>query len=278
MLQGRTIGFLGAGSMAEALISGLIAQGVVQPEQLLVTNRANRERLADLAGRYGVRIGETKAQVAAESDVLVLACKPKDVGDLLAEVREQTRVGQILLSVAAGVTTEFIAERVAPGVQVLRAMPNTSSQVGESASAFCLGAGAGQEARLVGQAIMGAVGMAVEVPESLMDAVTGLAGSGPAYIYLLIEALVEAGCAVGLPENVARDLTVQTLKGAVKMVAETGEDPAVLRQKVTSPNGTTAAGLQVLQAAGFREALIGCVARATERSRELGAQVVATKP
>lgn len=273
MLQGKKIGFLGAGSLAEALIRGLISGGVVSPEQLIVTNRSNRDRLETLAHRYGVTAAIRKQDLVAAADILVVLCKPKDVADLLQEIGPFTRAGQVLLSVAAGVGTGVLAAGLTPGVQIVRAMPNTSCQVGESATAIALGPGAGDEARLLSRAILGAVGRVVEVPELQLDAVTGLSGSGPAYIYLMIEAMVEAGLGVGLPEEVARELAVQTLKGAAHMLTETGEDPALLRKKVTSPGGTTMAGLEVLQEAGFRQALVNAVARATQRSRELGAMV-----
>ncbi|HYF92166.1 MAG TPA: pyrroline-5-carboxylate reductase [Symbiobacteriaceae bacterium] len=278
MLHGKTIGFLGAGSMAEALMRGLIQGGVVRPEQLIVANRSNRERLETLHKRYGVRAAASKADLVAEADILVVLCKPKDVADLLSEIRPYTTRGQVVLSVAAGVSTAFVAAGVAPGVQVVRAMPNTSCQVGESATAIALGEGAGDEARLVCRAILGAVGRVVEVPEFQLDAVTGLSGSGPAYIYLMIEAMVEAGRGVGLPVDVARELAVQTLLGAARTLAETGEDPASLRQKVTSPGGTTMAGLQVLHEAGFAEALVRAVARATQRSAELGRMASGSQP
>lgn len=270
MLHGKTIGFLGAGSMAEALMRGLIQGGVVRPEQMIVTNRSNRERLETLHRRYGVRTASTKAELVTQADILVVLCKPKDVSDLLSEIRPYTFRGQLMLSVAAGVSTAYLATGVAAGVRIVRAMPNTSCQVGESATAICLGEGAGDEARKICRAILGAVGRVVEVPESQLDAVTGLSGSGPAYIYLMIEAMVEAGLGVGLAGDVARELAVQTLLGAARTLVETGEDPAELRQKVTSPGGTTMAGLQVLNEAGFREALVRAVARAAQRSQELG--------
>jgi len=261
--------------MAEALIHGLVTGGEAQPAQLLVTNRSNRERLAYLAERYGVRTTSSRTEVAADADILIVACKPKDVAELLREVGPCTRAGQILLSLAAGISTASLIPLVAEGVEVVRAMPNTSAVVRESATAFCLGAGAGEAAREASRAILGAVGQVVEVPEDLMDAVTGLSGSGPAYVYLMVEALIAAGQEVGLSPQTARSLVIQTLKGAAKMLAETGEDPAVLRERVTSPGGTTAAGLAQLRAAGFEEALVKAVAAATHRSRELGAMLTA---
>ncbi|MFZ5816402.1 MAG: pyrroline-5-carboxylate reductase [Bacillota bacterium] len=271
MLTGKRIGFLGAGSITESLVRGMLDAEVVRPEQILVSNRSDRERLHDLSRRYGVGVATSKRKLVSACDIIILACKPKDVGELLAEVGEKTYPGQILLSLAAGVTTRFIAERVHEGVQVVRSMPNTSCQVGESATAICRGPGANEEAMRLITAILGSVGQVYEVPEEQMDAVTGLSGSGPAYVYLIIEAMVQAGQQVGLPFDVARALSIQTLKGAAKMLEETGEDPAILRERVTSPNGTTYAGLQVLNEAGFSQALVRAIARATERSRELGA-------
>ncbi|MGE5673156.1 MAG: pyrroline-5-carboxylate reductase [Mycobacterium leprae] len=271
MLQGKKIGFLGAGSIAESLMRGLVAQAVVEPQAVMVTNRANRERLDSLAKAYGVKGIPSKAELVPAADILVIACKPKDVAALLAEVAPYTRPGQILLSVAAGVATDVLARALGPDVQVVRAMPNTSCQVGESATAICAGPGCGPEALAICRTILGAVGRVVEVAEPLIDAVTGLSGSGPAYIYMLVEGMVEAGVSVGLPVEVARTLSVQTLMGAARMLLETGEEPEQLRQKVTSPGGTTMAGLSELQAAGFTQALVRAVTRATERSRELGA-------
>lgn len=269
MLMGN-VGFLGAGAIAEAIIRGMLNAGIIQPEQVLVSNRSNRERLNELAEQYGVRVARSKPHLAEVCQVLVLACKPKDVADLLAEVGSRCRRGQIILSLAAGISTRFIEERVTDGVMVVRSMPNTSSQVGESATAICPGRNATAEAMALVRSMLEGVGQVYEVPEEQMDAVTGLSGSGPAYVYLILEAMMQAGVEVGLPADVARALSIQTLKGAAKMVAETGTDPGVLREQVTSPNGTTAAGLQELREAGFSQALVRAVARATERSRELG--------
>lgn len=272
MLTGN-VGFLGAGAIAEALIRGMLNAGIVRPEQVVVSNRSDRERLGELARRYGVRTSGSKGYVADVCQVLVLACKPKDVAGLLAEVGRRCRKGQVLLSLAAGITTRYIEERVTPGVMVVRAMPNTSCQVGESATAICAGSAATPEAMALVSAVLGSVGQVHTVPEEQMDAVTGLSGSGPAYVYLIVEAMIEAGEAVGLDPAVARALTLQTLKGAAMTLDATGADPAVLREQVTSPNGTTAAGLRVLREAGFTEALVRAVARATERSRELGQEL-----
>ncbi len=270
MLTGKRIGFLGAGSIAESLVRGMLDAGVVRPEQISVSNRSDRDRLNQLADRYGIRAAASKPKLVAHSEIVILACKPKDVDELLGEIREKTRPGQVILSLAAGISTAFIEERVHEGVQVVRSMPNTSCQVGESATAICRGSSATAETMALIQAILASVGKVYEVPEEQMDAVTGLSGSGPAYVYFIIEAMVQAGQNVGLPFDVARELSIQTLKGAARMLEVTGEDPAVLREQVTSPNGTTFAGLQVLNEAGFSQALVRAIARATQRSKELG--------
>lgn len=270
MLTGKRIGFLGAGSIAESLVRGMLDAGVVRPEQILVSNRSDRDRLEALARTYGVGIAQTKRKLVAACDIVVLACKPKDMAELLAEVGEKSRPGQIFLSLAAGISTRFIEERVSEGVEVVRSMPNTSCQVGESATAISAGQSTTAESMGLIRAILGSVGQVYEVPEEQMDAVTGLSGSGPAYVYFIIEAMVQAGQNVGLPFDTARSLAIQTLKGAAKMLEETGEDPAVLRERVTSPNGTTYHGLQVLNQAGFSQALVRAIGRATERSREMG--------
>lgn len=271
MLGGKIIGFLGAGAITESLIRGMSDGGIVKATQLFVTNRTNQERLEYLHRQYGVRVSRDKADVIQAAHVLVLACKPKDAPVLMEEIGGLIRPEQVVLSLLAGVSTAFVESHVAAGVEVVRAMPNTSSQVGESATAIAMGQSAGIDAALICRSILGAVGTVTDVAEPFMDAVTGLSGSGPAYFYFMIEALIEAGKSVGLPEETARELAVQTIKGAARMLAETGEDPAVLRQKVTSPNGTTMAGLQVLNEAGFTQAVVRAVGRATQRSRELGA-------
>lgn len=271
----QTVGFLGAGNMTTALIGGMLSAGVAEPQQLHVANRSNRERLLRLADQFGVRAAESKADLVRKCDLLVLACKPKDVPGLLAELTGHVRPTHVLLTLAAGVTMASLQEHLPAGVQMLRAMPNTSCLVRESATALAAAPGAGADAIRSCRLILEAVGKVVEVPEELLDAVTGLSGSGPAYVYLMVEALIEAGTRVGLSRAVAHDLVLQTLTGAAKMLRETGTDPGVLREQVTSPGGTTMAGLQVLAERGFDQAVVQAVARATQRAREMGAALSA---
>jgi pyrroline-5-carboxylate reductase len=277
VLDQMKIGFLGAGNLAEALIGGMLKKGLVRPAQVVATNRSNRERLRTLQQRYGIQVTTQKAAVVEMADLLVLACKPKDVAELLAEVGARTRPGQVVLSVVAGMPTERMLAGLTAGVELIRCMPNTSCLVGESATAIARGPGASDRALQLCREVLETVGAVVVVEEAQLDAVTGLSGSGPAYIYLMIEAMVAAGEQVGLTEALARDLALQTLKGAARMLEVTGDDPGALRERVTSPGGTTYAGLQALRERGFEAAVVEAVARATHRAGELGGSVAASR-
>lgn len=269
----RRMGFIGAGAMAEAMVAGLLAAGVTLAPSIVVTNRSRQERLQAVATRWGVRTSPSKAEVCAWADVLVLATKPADVPVALGQLRGLVTPRHLVLSVAAGIPCALIEEALGEGIPVIRAMPNTSCHVGESATAIARGRWATDEHEEVARTVFGAVGRVVVVPEEWLDAVTGLSGSGPAYVYLLMEALTEAGIELGLSPEVSRLLTRQTVLGAARMVLETGEDPALLRRKVTSPNGTTMAALKVLEEMGFVSALREAVKRATARSREMGEEL-----
>lgn len=270
LLQKKTIGFIGAGSMAEAMVRGLVATGF-PPGQLWLTNRSRRERLFQLRENWGVEISFEKAEVVKRADILVLAVKPKDMFEVLQEIGGLVRQEQLVLSVAAGITSAFIESFLTAHVPVIRAMPNTSTVVLESATALALGKWAGPREEALARSIFGAVGQVLVVPEKDLDAVTGLSGSGPAYVYRMIEAMVEAGTRVGLDKTVARELVVQTVLGAAKMLRETGEDPALLRQRVASPGGTTVAGLEALEERGFPAAILAAVQKATHRAGEIAA-------
>jgi pyrroline-5-carboxylate reductase len=265
-----SLGLIGAGNMGEALLRGLIGTGAVPADRCLVTNRSNDARLARVADRWGVRTTRDKARMMAEGDVIVLAVKPADMADVLRDIAPHARSHHLVISVAAGIPLEMI-ERHAEGVPAARAMPNTSTAVGASATAICLGRWATEAHLATVRAIFEAVGSVVVVPEPLFDAVTGLSGSGPAYVYLLAEALLEAGVRAGLSKDVALALVSQTVLGAGKMLTETGEDPAALRDRVTSPGGTTMAGLQALEEGRFQAAVWEAVARAARRAGELRA-------
>lgn len=276
MLSGKRIGFLGAGSMAQALLHGLVGGGLLPPENVIVTNRSNDERLKMIGHRWGVHVSRDKAEIARRSDILLFACKPADMAGALAEYARYIHTDQIIVSLAAGVPTGVVEGFLPAGTPVIRAMPNTSSRVQESATAIAAGRWAGELSLAVVKAIFKSVGTVSVVPEAVMDAVTAVSGSGPAYVYLFVEALIAAGEAVGLSPEIARDLAVQTVYGAAHMLVETGVDPAELRRQVTSPNGTTAAALAVLEERGFREAVRAAVIRAMERAGELARLAVET--
>jgi pyrroline-5-carboxylate reductase len=250
--------------MGEALIQGLLGAGWAQPGDLAVVEKLP-ERRATLEKRFpGVLV--TDEPITA--DGAVIAVKPGDV-DTAGRALAAAGVGRVL-SIAAGVPLARIEEAVGAGVPVVRAMPNTPALIGAGAAAISPGQAAGDEDLGWAESILGAVGTVVRVPEPLLDAVTGLSGSGPAYVFLVAEALIDAGVLVGLPRPTAVGLTTQTLLGAARLLAETGDTPERLRAAVTSPGGTTAAGLRVLESAGVRDAFLEAVAAATERSKELG--------
>lgn len=271
------LGFLGAGAIAEALIRGVVSAGLVAADQILVCNRTDGGRLAALAAAWGVRGCADRFEVASSSGALVLAVKPKDVPEALAGLSSHMRAGQVLLSVAAGVSTGYLERHLPAGVEVVRAMPNTSCRVQASATALSLGNSAGQAAERIATAVFGCVGKVSVVPEPLLDAVTGLSGSGPAYVYCLMEAMIRAGVEEGLPAEVARDLTVQTVLGAAMMAQQTGAEPAELRRQVTSPGGTTMAALQVMYDHHVPDAVVAAIRRAAERSREMGRALAAAE-
>ncbi|MBI4279430.1 MAG: pyrroline-5-carboxylate reductase [Armatimonadetes bacterium] len=267
-LAGTRIGFIGAGNMADAMIRGLVQRSGVNPATIVATNRSNHDRLARLEQVYGIRTTREKSDLVAGSDLLVLAVKPRDIPDVLTVVGPMVRRGQVCVSVAAGVPLATLCAAL-PRVPVLRAMPNLASSVAASVTALATNGGVSPGAHALVRGMFECLGRVVEVSEECMDAITALAGSGPAYVYRMMEAMTEAGARLGLPGDVARLLAEETVFGAAKLVRETGEEPAVLRQRVTSPGGTTMAGLQVLEERGFREALVDAIARAAERAREL---------
>ncbi len=278
MLADNGIFFLGAGALSEALLRGLIATATVSPGRVTVSNRRHAARLHELGARYGVRASADKLADIARAELIVLAVKPYDVAAALAEVGPALSAEQLLVSVAAGVSTETLAARLPAGMAVVRAMPNTSSFVQESATAICAGRHADAAALERTRRLFAAIGTVVIVDEAAMDAVTGLSGSGPAYIYYVTEALLAAGIAVGLSAETSRELLLQTLHGAARMLHETGAEPAALRRQVTSPNGTTMAGIAALDERGVRDAFRLAVERATARAREMGEELAGDSP
>jgi pyrroline-5-carboxylate reductase len=264
------IGFIGAGRMATALASGFVSAKLVEARALTASDPSSAAREQFEADIPGANIVAENGDVVSQSDVVILAVKPQQMAAVLTGIREALRRDALIVSIAAGVPLTRLASGLPPGQRAIRVMPNTPCLIGRGASAYSLGPSATPEdARLVAQ-LLSAVGVAHQVPEEQLDAVTGLSGSGPAFAYTMIEVLSEGGVAMGLPAALAADLAVRTVAGAAEMILSTGETPAVLRDRVTSPGGTTLAGLKALDEGGFRAAVLGAVTAATRRSAELG--------
>lgn len=253
--------------MGQALIRGLIASGAFSPRDITATD-ADKNRLASFGEETRV---DTAGNVEAvsQSTIILLAVKPAVVLDVLDEINDYISEEQMVISIAAGVTIRQIESKLRAGIPVIRAMPNTPCMVKAGAIAFCRGTSASDHDVERAQSILSAVGKAIEVPERLMDAVTGLSGSGPAYVFVFIEAMADAGVLAGLPRKEALLLAAETVFGAAKMVIDTGEHPSRLKDAVTSPGGTTIAGLAALERASFRSAVLNAVEAAVDRSREL---------
>lgn len=263
------LGFLGAGKMATALAKGFIHAGLAGADCILASDPYEDARNA-MRRDAGIRTTASNSEVLKFATVLVLAVKPDQVNDVLAEVRPHFTEKHLLISIAAGVTLARMEAALPPGARVIRVMPNTPALVGASASAFAAGKTATAEDTQLALTLFSSVGIAFQVKESLLDAVTGLSGSGPAYAFLMIEALSDGGVAAGLPRDVATRLAAQTLLGSAKLLLETGQHPGALKDMVTSPGGTTIEGLHELEKAGVRGALINAVRAATDKSKKLG--------
>lgn len=273
----HTVGMIGAGNMAEALLRGAFDARVLAPARCLVTNRSNDERLERLGRQWPLRTTRDKGLLVSESDVLILAVKPHDMPIVLSEIAPHAAARHLIVSVAAGIPIEVIERRLGE-VPVIRAMPNTSTAVRASATALAAGSHATPEHLTTARALFEAVGWVGVVPESLLDVVTAVSGSGPAYIYALAEALVNSGERAGLPRALAQALVAQTVLGAGKMLTETGDGPEALRERVTSPGGTTMAALEALERGGLRAAVEAAVTRAAHRARELRDAPIQSRP
>jgi glutamate 5-kinase len=269
MTKNQVIGFIGAGSMTEALLRGIVQTGVVEAKNILLVNRENRARVEKLVEVWGVA-AVSKEELVEKADILFLAVKPKDVAQVMCELGPKLKQEQILISVAAGIPTSFLEGFCNEKVQVIRAMPNTSCTVLASATGISRGSFAGEEALRVTEKLFSAVGIVEIVEEERQNLITGLSGSGPAYVYYMVEALEQAGTKLGLPEESALQLATQTVYGAAKMLMETGEKARDLRAKVSSPGGTTLAGLKAMSEYGFQEAVFAGVQAASIRAKEMG--------
>ena len=269
MLKTKKIAFIGAGNIAEALVSGVVKKQVVPPSQIHATD-ISQDRLKVLKERYGIGIGLTNLDAVKWADIVVICVKPQVIDEILFDLQSLSGSSQLWISVAAGIPISQITKGLGPNSRVIRVMPNTASSILEGAAALAGGPGVSSEELLLGQTLFESVGKAVVVEEALMDAVTGLSGGGPAYVYVFIEALADGGVKMGLSRPVAQLLAAQTVLGAAKMVLEKGVSPSDLKNQVASPGGTTIVGLHRLEQGRLRATVMNAVEGATLRSKELG--------
>jgi len=268
----KKVAFIGAGSMAEAIMAGMINKHFLTSNQIVVTNKENEERLVELQEKYGIITTQDKEAAVKGADIVMFATKPYDIEAAIEDVKQYITEEQIIVSVIAGVSTTFITEKLDKNVAVIRSMPNTSATIGYSATALTKGKFATDEHIALARKLFSAIGTVSVVEEDHMHIVTGISGSGPAYIYYLVEAMEKAALEHGLDAKTAKQLIQQTVIGAGYMLENAKEPASVLRENVTSPNGTTAAGLDTLAKYEFTEAVEACVTNATKRSKELGAE------
>ena len=267
-MTGRKVAFLGGGKMGEALVSGLMRSGGRTPDELMVTAR-REERVRELAEQHGVSATLSNPEAVDWADVVVLTVKPQDMESLLEQMGSSVRPGQLVISFAAGIRTSFIERRVADATPVVRVMSNVPVLVDEAMSVIAPGSHAEDKHLAVAEDLLGSVGRVIRLPEVHLDAVTATSGSGPAYFFLLAEAMIDACILLGLSRDVATELIVQTMLGSAKMLRDTGKHPVVLREMVTSPGGTTIAAIRRLEEAGVRAAFLNAIDAARHRSAEL---------
>jgi pyrroline-5-carboxylate reductase len=266
----RRVAVLGAGTLGEALIAGLISGGWRKPDEIVATGR-REERVSELRQKLGVEATLSNAEAVADAALIVIAVKPQDFDVLLEEIAPVVRREQTVLSVAAAIPTTAIEERLPEGVPVVRAMPNAPAIVHEGIAGMCAGANADEPHLALAEEALQHLGAVVRVPEPYMDAVTAVSGSGPAYFALLAEAMIEAGILLGLGRDVSTQLVVQTMLGTAKLLRDEQMHPVELRERVTSPGGTTIRAVRELEQAGVRAAFLNAIQAAMERSRELAA-------
>lgn len=272
MLENQTVGIIGAGNIGRALIGGMLSGNHVAAEQIIATRRTASALEALEDDFPGLRTSTDNVDAAREATVLLLTIKPQSRAEVIQEIREHVDPEVLLISVLAGITTETLEHNFGHDLPVVRAMPNTPALVDEGATALAGGQFANGDHLAMAQQIFDAVGQAEIVPEYLMDAVTGLSGSGPAYVYMFIEALTDAGVKQGLPRQTSARLAAQTVYGAAKLAIDTGKHPAILRDEVTTPGGTAIAAVSELESHGLRTMMINAVATATDRSKELSGE------
>ncbi|MEN6374755.1 MAG: pyrroline-5-carboxylate reductase [Smithella sp.] len=268
MLKDKRIAVIGGGKMGSIIAQGLISREIISGKNITVTD-IDVERLKILSNTMGLQVSDKNKDTVKNADIIILAVKPQNMAQTLKEIAPAVNKSKTVISIAAGITTTFVESNLAKGIRVIRVMPNTPALVSAGATAVAKGTNATDEDIKLARTIFDAVGITVEVEEKLMDAVTGLSGSGPAYFFVIIEALSDAGVLMGLPRNLALQLAAQTMLGAATLCLQEGNHPAQLKDMVTSPGGTTAAGLQALEEGKIRATLIAAVEAATKRSKEL---------
>ncbi|MFD1735924.1 pyrroline-5-carboxylate reductase [Bacillus salitolerans] len=273
MLKNKNIAFLGAGSMAEAMLAGIVSANKVSKEQIYVTNKSNERRLKELQKRYGIQVSKGDQLSFDHIDVFILAMKPKDAEAVLTSIKDRLKPHQLVVSVLAGITTSYMEHHLQDGQPVIRVMPNTSSMIGESATAISPGKYSSNEHIKIATELLTSIGEVFEIEEEQMDIFTGIAGSGPAYFYYLMEHMEKAGKDGGLDTETTRHIMAQTILGAAKMILENDETPSQLRKNVTSPNGTTAAGLEALAQYGGGKAISQAIKHAASKSMEISSQL-----
>ncbi|MHA6259564.1 pyrroline-5-carboxylate reductase [Sporosarcina sp. CAU 1771] len=265
----KKIVFVGAGSMAEAMIGGIVEQGAIEPKNVFVMNKSDDERLVSLSNKYGVSAVDTERKLLGKADLIILATKPKGIKQVMSDILPYLSDTAAVLSVIAGISIQTL-ETGLGNRPIARAMPNTSATIGKSATGIAWNDAIREGMKQPVLDLLAAIGMVKEVEEDQLHLVTALSGSGPAYVYYLAEALEEAAISQGLSKDIARSLIIQTLEGSAVMMRKTGEEPAELRKHVTSPGGTTEAGLQLLEKRAFKKIIAECLSQAETRSRELG--------
>ncbi len=258
-----TVAIIGAGVMGEALLSGLIRGGHDVAD--LVIGEKRPERATELREKYAVQV-VANTEAAARAETVALVVKPQDMGEVLTEIAPHLRAGQVLISLAAGITTAYIEGHIPDGIAVIRVMPNTPALVDEGMAAISAGRHCDEEHLALAERMLAVTGRVVRVPEKQQDAVTAISGSGPAYLFFVVESMIEAGVHLGLPRSTSTELVVQTVVGSAKLLRETGEHPTVLRERVTSPGGTTAAAIRQLENHKVRAAFIEAMEAARDRS------------
>jgi pyrroline-5-carboxylate reductase len=268
MLKGKKVAIIGGGKMGSIIAQGLITHKIVSTKDITITD-IDAARLKLLRSSLKLKVSRDNENTVRCADIIILAVKPQNMAVTLNEVSPAVNKSKVVISIAAGITTNFIEKSLTKGVRVVRVMPNTPALVGEGAAAIAAGSHAKANDIKLTRAIFNAVGISVEIKEKLMDAVTGLSGSGPAYFFLIIEAMIEAGLKTGLSRNLAKQLATQTMLGAARLCLQSDKEPSQLREMVTSPNGTTFAGLKVMEEKNIRAIIIAAIEAATKRSKEL---------